>query len=288
MERPAWFDESQFPFASRFVEVDGARVHHVDEGEGPVLLMLHGQSAWSFLFRHLIRELRDEFRCVAIDYPGFGLSEAPPGYGFRVHEHVAVIERVVQELGLSGITPVVSNWGGPIGMAVSVRQPELVRAFVIGNTWAWPENATRPKILSRLLGGPVGDQLVRRLGLFSKAMSRMMQPQLTDAERAMYRGPHPTPRSREPVQVFLRELVDARPLLEAVEQGLEGVADRPALIVWGERDPRFGADERRRFEQTFPDHETVVLDRAGHYLWEDAPGEIANAIRQWSPGVTGA
>lgn len=82
--RPDWFDASLFPFESRFLEVGRARVHYVDEGRGPVLLMLHGQRTWSFLFRHLIERLRDEFRCVALDYPGFGLSTAPSGYGFTI------------------------------------------------------------------------------------------------------------------------------------------------------------------------------------------------------------
>lgn len=285
MERPYWFEQALFPFDSHFLEIEDGRVHYVDEGDGPVLLMLHGQPTWSFLFRHLIRELREDFRCVAVDYPGFGLSEAPAGYGFRVHEHVAVIERFVHELDLNGITPVMSSWGGPIGMAVAVRHPERVRAFVIGNTFAWPETGTRAKIGSRVLGGPVGDLLVRRLGLFTKAMWRLVQRELTEAERAMYRGPHATPDSREPVQVFLRELLDARPLLEEIQDGVGRFAGRPALIVWGAKDPRFGEEERRRFEDAFVDHHTVVLEQAGHYLWEDAPGEIATAIRGWWPEI---
>lgn len=283
MERPDWFDQALFPFDSHFLEIGDGRVHYVDEGDGPVLLMLHGQPTWSFLFRHLIRELRDDFRCVAVDYPGFGLSEAPAGYGFRVHEHVAVIERFVHELDLNGITPVMNDWGGPIGMAVAVRHPERVRAFVIGNTWAWPETGTRAKIFSRVLGGPLGHVLVRRLDFFTRGIPRMVQRELSDAERAMYQGPHPTAESREPVHVFPREILDARPLLEEIEQGLDQVADRPALIIWGTKDPVFRENERRRFEAIFADHHTVVLEQAGHYLWEDAPGEIATAIRRWWP-----
>lgn len=67
-----------FPFASDVRAVGGARLHVVDEGQGPALLMLHGNPTWSFLFRDLIAQLRDRYRCLAVDLPGFGLSEPPP------------------------------------------------------------------------------------------------------------------------------------------------------------------------------------------------------------------
>ena len=93
-DRPDWFDESLYPFASRFAEVEGARVHYLDEGTGPVLLMLHGNPTWSFLYRKLVVGLRDQFRCIAVDYPGFGLSTAPTGYGFTAAEHAKVVAKM--------------------------------------------------------------------------------------------------------------------------------------------------------------------------------------------------
>ena len=104
--RPDWVDDELFPFESRFVELDGAHVHYVDEGAGPTLLMLHGNPTWSFLYREIIASLRDRFRCVALDYPGFGLSTAPPGYGFTAREHSDVVARFVAELDLTDWTPV--------------------------------------------------------------------------------------------------------------------------------------------------------------------------------------
>ena len=88
---PAWLDRTLFPFTSRFVEVGGSKVHYIDEGFGPTLL-LHSNPTWSFLYRHLILRLSDRFRCVALDYPGFGLSTAAPGYGFTPREHSDVLE----------------------------------------------------------------------------------------------------------------------------------------------------------------------------------------------------
>ena len=91
--RPKWVSAALFPYESHFIDVEGCRVHYVDEGDGPVLLLLHGNPTWSFLYRHLIGGLRDRFRCIAVDLPGFGLSRAAPGYGFTPAEHAGVVER---------------------------------------------------------------------------------------------------------------------------------------------------------------------------------------------------
>jgi len=103
------------PFASRILAVGGARLHHVDEGDGPLLLMLHGNPSGSYLYRHLIGALRDEFRCLAIDLPGFGLSDAPPGFGYTPAEHAVVIAGALEVLDVRGACLVAYDWGGPIG-----------------------------------------------------------------------------------------------------------------------------------------------------------------------------
>src|SRR3712207_2813294 len=109
MPRPPWVDPELFPFAEHERELDGARVHYVDEGDGPPLLMLHGNPTWSFLYRELIRGLRDRFRCLALDYPGFGLSAAPPGYTFTPAAHARIVERFVAELDLREATLLVQD-----------------------------------------------------------------------------------------------------------------------------------------------------------------------------------
>lgn len=110
---------------------------------------------------------------------------------------------------------------------------------------------------------------------------------LSDEVMNAYRGPFPTPESRRPVHVFPREILRARPLLEEVERGLPALRDRRALIVWPTGDVAFRERERRRWQEVFPHHETVMLQGAGHYIQEDAPDEIVAAIRAWAP-VSGA
>ena len=288
MNRPAWVDPKLFPFESRFTEIEGATVHYVDEGDGPVLLMLHGNPTWSFLYRHLIAGLKDRFRCIALDYPGFGLSTAPDGYGYTAAEHSHVVESFVTSLGLDGITPVVQDWGGPIGFSVAVRNPERIRAFVIGNTWAWPvQGNPRFEVFSRLLGSQlVGGFLVKNVNVFHRVFltAGMTRKKPTADERRMYDMPHPTSASREAVHVMPWEILSARPLLEEIQAGISRVADRPALLVWGNRDPAFRKPELIRWQRTFPNHRTVILEGAGHYIQDDAPEEIVAAIKEWWPG----
>jgi haloalkane dehalogenase len=151
--RPSWIDQELFPFESRFLEVDGTRVHYIDEGQGPVFLALHGNPTWSFLYRHIIDGLKDRFRCLALDYPGFGLSTAPPGYRYTVAEHAKVVEGFVTRLGLDGITLMGQDWGGPIGLSVAIRHPERFRALVIGNTFGWPVQGDKTfEWFSKLIG----------------------------------------------------------------------------------------------------------------------------------------
>ena len=285
MSRPHWVPERLYPFEDRHLALDGAQLHYVDEGEGPPLLMLHGNPTWSFLYRDIITGLRDRFRCLAVDYPGFGLSVAPPGYGFTPAEHAGVLERFVTELDLDDLTLMVQDWGGPIGFSVAGRHPERFSAFVIGNTFAWPMTANRgARFFSAFMGGPIGGVLINRFNLFVEgALGRgirrhKLPPEVMDA----YRGPFPTPASRRPVHVFPREIVASTPFLAEVERGLDALRDRPALIVWPERDPAFRASERERWERIFADHRTVTLRGAGHYIQEEAPEEIVAAIREWA------
>ena len=144
--RPAWVDDELFPFESHFIEIDGHTVHYVDEGSGPTLLMLHGNPTWSFLFREVIRLLRNDFRCIALDYPGFGLSTPRPGYRYLPEEHAEVVTAFVDALDLKDVTLIGQDWGGMIGLAFATRNPGVVKRLVVLNTagFGLPEGRSLP------------------------------------------------------------------------------------------------------------------------------------------------
>jgi len=282
--RPPWLREDLYPFESHYANIDGSRVHYVDEGSGPPLLLLHGNPTWSFLYRELIKGLSDRFRCIAPDHPGFGLSDAAQGYGYKPAEHAAVLERLVLELDLTDVTMMVQDWGGPIGFAAATRHPDRFSAFVVGNTWAWPKSDPGTQLFSRMLGGPLGGFLILRRNFFVEKIlpGNVKRKKLSDAVMDAYRGPFPTPESRRPLHVFPREILASRPFLSEIEGGLGALRDRRALLVWPTKDIAFREPERKRWEEVFPNHETVMLEGAGHYIQEDAAEEIIAAIRDWS------
>lgn len=283
--REPWLDPELFPYEQRRMHLDEHELAYVDEGEGPPLLMVHGNPTWSFLYRDVIAGLRDRFRCVAVDLPGFGFSTAAPGYGFLPAEHSLVVERFVESLDLREITLVVHDWGGPIGLGVAGRHPERFRAVVIANTFAWPVNGDLHfEFFSRFMGGPIGKLLILRANAFVNVLvpagTRRTGP--PPAVMAAYRGPFPRPSDRLPTYVLPREIRKSREFLAGVEQGLERLRDLPALIVWGNRDIAFRDQERQRFERVFPNHRTVILEGAGHFVQEDAAPELVEAIRDWA------
>ncbi|MCU1279358.1 MAG: alpha/beta hydrolase [bacterium] len=282
--RPAWLPQDLFPPPSHFVDVLGCRVHYVDQGAGPTLLMLHGNPTYSFVYRHLIAGLADRFRCIALDYPGFGLSTARNGYGYTPGEHAAVVSAFVQSLDLSDVTLVVQDWGGPIGLGFAGRHPERIRALVIGNTWAWPLNGEPLfEIVGRVAGGPLGGFLARNFNVFVNLFLPLgiRRKRLSARELAAYRGPFPTRAAREPTHIFPRQALAARDYLARVRDDLPKLSSLPVLFVWGDRDGALNERKRHRFEELLPNHRTVILRGASHFIQEDAPDEIAAALRAW-------
>ena len=122
--RPRWLGERLYPFTSRYVEIDGHKIHYIDEGVGPTLLFLHAVPLWSFQYRNIIPRLTARFRCVAPDYPGFGLSTAAPGYHGTLAGTSRVVERFITALHLSEITLVGHDSGAAAGLGVVARHPE--------------------------------------------------------------------------------------------------------------------------------------------------------------------
>jgi haloalkane dehalogenase len=268
------------PFEHRFVALDGARIHYLSEGTGETILLLHGNPAWSFLYRKIIAGLKDDFHCVAPDFPGYGLSSAPPGYGYTPREHSAFLERFVDALELRDLTLMVQDWGGPIGMGLAGRRPELIRGLIIGNTFAWPHRELRIRVFSAVMGGAIGRTLTRRFNLvprffFWRGFAQPLERKVLDA----YLAPWRDPARRLPATIGPHQLIAASDYLAEVEANLRKLADRPALIVWGAKDFAFDDSHRARFEAAFPNHRTIVYPDASHFLQEDVGDHIAEAFK---------
>jgi haloalkane dehalogenase len=283
-ERPAWVDDELFPFKSRFVDVNGSAVHYVDEGSGPTLLMLHGNPVWSFVYRDVITALKGRFRCIAVDFPGFGLSTAAPGYQYRAQDHAELLVSFIDRLDLSHVTLVGHNWGGPLGLYAGLQRPNLFDRLVLTNTWAWPLNGDlSSEVFSRGMGGSIGRALIKQFNLLVNYFipSAHKRRKLSEAEMVHYRQAMPTPQRRQPCAVLPGELVGAREFFTDLAEGLSPLQKLPTLIVWADADPIFTDKYRTRMEAMFPNHTTTVLHGVGHFVQSDAPTEFSDAIATW-------
>ncbi len=176
-------DRELFPFRSRFYESSVGRVHYVDQGAGVPIVLLHGNPTWSFLYRKIIPRLQDGFRCIAVDYPGFGLSDRPKGYGYTPGEHARVIGELVDNLDLDSFLIMMQDWGGPIGLKIATERNERVRGLVMGNTWFWPLEDLMTKFFSKAMStGFMQRQMLEKNFFVERLMPNVMATKLTKVE----------------------------------------------------------------------------------------------------------
>lgn len=273
----------------RTLVVDGHRLHVVDRGSGPTLLMLHGNPTSSAVWGGVVDRLAGRFRCVAPDLPGFGRSEAAPGFDGRPSSLATVVEHLVERLDLRDVVLVAQDWGGPVGLRVAQRLPERFAGLVLGNTWGWPVTGDPHfERFAAAVGGPVGRLLARR----TNAVVRVMLPaghrrrRLSRAERRGYRAAFGTPERRAVTSAMAREITASAPFLAEVERGLPALRHLPVLLVWADRDIAFRDVERDRWLRELPGATLAPVPGAGHFVQSDAPEEFAAAVGAWHDAVT--
>jgi haloalkane dehalogenase len=245
--------------------------------------MCHGNPTWSFLYRNVILGLRDRFRCVAVDYPGFGLSDRPDGYGYTAAEHAGVVGKLVDQLGLEQFIVMGQDWGGPIGMSVATERAERVSGLAFMNTWYWTVDSLGPKIFSRVMSsGPMQRRILERNFFVERLIPAGTSRDLSEEEMQHYRAVQPNPEARRGVAVFPRQILDAGPWLgQLAASAPQKLAGKPIVLVWGMKDRAFGSKGFvARWQSDFPDAELTVLPKANHFIQEDAPQEIVAAVQR--------
>lgn len=274
-------NKSLYPFRSKWFKKDGARMHYIDEGRGMPVLLLHGNPTWSFLYRKIISKIKDDFRCIAPDYPGFGLSEIPEGYGLSPRDHLEWVRGLVEELNLDKFLIVTHDWGGPIGLNLAVTHPDAVVGIVICNTWCFS-----PDIILRLFSFLAGGILFKFLQLrFNFFVKNIFSPGIyRDNERISeilreYQKPFKDRERRRGPWIFPREIHNSQKWILETAGKLKLLRGKPVKIILGEKDFIFGRDYYQYKWNTYlPDAEITVVKNSGHYMQEDRPDAIIDSI----------
>lgn len=272
-------DSRLFPFTSRWFDSRVGPVHYVDEGVGDPILFLHGNPTWSFVYRGIIIRLKRKFRCIAVDYPGFGLSVRPTVYDYTPDEHAGIVRDLVRHLGLERLTVMGQHWGGPIGLRVAADELPRIRALVMGNTWFWPIESVQGKSFAYLMSmAPMQSQILKSNFLVEKLLPKAVKHPLPDEVMDHYRDALPTPASRVGAAEFPVQLMTATPWLRRLEEDVHSLLSNvPLLLTWGMQDLLFTRPSLERFRDAFQNARVQRLD-AKHLIQEDAPKEIAEAI----------
>lgn len=274
---PPW--RSLYPFQSHWLTVSGHRYHYLDEGQGPVLLLVHGNPTWSFYWRELIGAFRDRYRVVVPDHIGCGLSDKPDrrSYGYRLEDRINDLGNLIEELGLEQITLVAHDWGGAIGMGAAAAAPKRFARFVLLNTAAFRSRRMpwRIGVCRTPLLGQLG---VQGLNLFARAAIHMAvcrHERMTPAVRAGLLAPYNSWHNRLAIHQFVLDIPTngrhpSYATLAKVEAGLAQFRRHPVCLIWGMRDWCFTPHFLDRFVEFFPQAEVHRLEDAGHYVVEDA------------------
>ena len=280
-----WRD--QYPFQSHFLDVDGGRMHYLDEGpkDAPAIVMVHGNPTWSFAFRRLVAALSKTHRCIVPDHIGMGLSDRPQGWPYRLGGHVDNLARLVDHAGVRAFSLVVHDWGGAIGMGLATERPDaLVSSFVM-NTAAFRSTDIPPSIASVRI--PVfGAVAVLRFNAFAGAATfRAVEKKMPKATKQGYLAPYGSPKDRIATLRFVEDipLKASHPSyarLQRIEERLPLLRGKPMLLAWGEKDFCFTPKFRARWQELFPDAAVRTYPHAGHYVFEDeADAIVAEATR---------
>jgi len=276
-----------YPFPPHYLTIGGQRMHYVDEGAGPTVVMLHGNPTWSFYYRNAIRALAGDYRVIAPDHIGCGLSEKPQVYPYTLAQHVDNFEKLADHLELDDITLMVHDWGGPIGFGFAARHPERIRRFVVSNTAAF--RGVAPLRIRCCRIPLLGALAVRTFNGFAAGATRLAchkHERMTPDVRRGYLLPYDSYRNRVAVHGFVLDIPthSAHPtykLIEEISASLSQFRDRPMSIFWGVQDFCFNETYLDRWIERFPDAAVHRFEDAGHYVLEDAHELILPALRDF-------
>lgn len=269
-----------YPFESKFFALKDYNYHYVDEGQGETILMVHGNPTWSFLFRNLIMEFRKKYRVVAPDHLGFGLSDKPPKFPYRLETHIDNLEAFILGKNLHDITLLIHDWGGPIGLGFAIRYPERIKRIIITNSAAF----AMKEIPWRIKIGKfpwLGEKLIVDLNLFVKAATVMtVEDPLKNNVKHGYMLPFAgSPDDRMGILRFVQDIPmepdhPSFEVLLGIEHGLSMLRDKPIAVIWGMKDWCFTHRFYERWLDFFPHAESLELPNAAHWLFEDAIPDI--------------
>jgi haloalkane dehalogenase len=279
--------KKEYPFEAHVLKTaEGHRLHYVDEGNGECVFMFHGNPTWSFYYRHLIRHLRENFRCIALDHIGCGLSDKPQRYSYCLDNHIASASALIEKIQPSAFHIIVHDWGCPIGMAIAELYTDRVKRIVITNGAAFASRHIPWQIALSKTVFP-GTFLVKGWNIFARSATYCcVQKPLPEDIRKAYLFPYNSWANRVAIDAFIKDIPmrashKTWKTLQAIERQLPTLEEKSILIAWGMKDFCFTETFFKKWQTIFPHAQTLPFPDAGHYLLEDAGHVLVENIQNF-------
>lgn len=276
---------ADFPFSSHYVEVNGSRMHYIDEGEGDVVLFLHGNPTSSYLWRNIVPYVSDNYRAIAVDLIGMGKS-GKPDIEYTFFDHERYLDGFIEALELTDVTLVLHDWGSGLGFHYASRYPDNVRALAFMEA-IYRERPGMGELFERFRTPGVGEELLVTQNLFvEQVLPGSVIRDLTDEEMAYYRAPFIDPDSRTPVLQWPRQLpLNGEPedVVAAVNAYQQWLIDspQPKLLLVATPGALITQSDVAWLEQNLSKLSVVNIGAGRHFIQEDNPHAIGEALSAW-------
>ena len=278
------FDDS-FPFEPHYMELNGFKMHYIDEGSGDPILCLHGMPTWGYLYRNFIEKLSKGFRVVVPDQMGFGKSDVPENKRYLMEEHVSNLKKFILKLDLRKITLIIQDWGGPIGFGFAVDYPERIKALVIMNTSVGVMKEGRKPWYAPLEEKGIYSEFIKNVSNLIK-MGIYNKDKITETLLKAYSAPFTKEGSYKGALAWPKDIPigDSHPsaeIMRHVRNNLKNLKEKPKVLIWGMKDPIFPEKMISWWQKIYPNIEVHRIEEASHFLQEDAPDKIISIIQNF-------
>lgn len=282
MKKTSWLDKEEYPFDTKTLDVGGYNMSYIDAGKGEVILFVHGTPSWSFEYRKIIHKLQANYRCIAPDHLGFGLSDKPEGIDYTPPGHAARLANFIDKLNLRKINLVVHDFGGPIGLAVAINKPERFQSIAIINTWLWSLNDyghfTKP---TKIIKSGIGKFLYEKLNFSANILLKSGfsdKKYLTKKIHSQYKLAQDK-RARKAAYQLALSLTGQSDWYEGLWSQLERLRKIPVEIIWGMEDRLLPADILlQKWRKGFPEAAVHKIKGAGHFPHEENAGAVVDIL----------
>ncbi len=281
-----------YPFKSHFYDLNGQRLHFLDEGQGEPVVMVHGNPTWSFYYRDLIKALSPSYRIIAPDHIGCGFSSKPADthYNYTLTQRIDDLASLLESLNIrKNITLVLHDWGGMIGMGYATRYPERINKIILLNTAAFhlPTSKRFPLLLG-MARTRLGAFFIRRFNAFSGIAARVCVTRhpMSRAVRQGYTLPYDSWDNRIATLRFVQD-IPLKPTdisyqeVSRIADSLHVFRDTPIQICWGDKDFVFDRHFLHQWQLIYPHAEVHRFSDCGHYILEDATEEVVTHIQSF-------